>query len=128
MDTPQIFYTPETAGHALEMGIDEVRKWMKSGHLKYACATVGRKQRIYADDLMSFAKWYREEHLTCPSLQTPKARTGNTNSSGVVIDFADRSTAKKAFPSFPSPGPRKRPSGRKRSLDLQASDQPTDRG
>lgn len=123
----KLFYTPEQVTGPLEMGLDAVEAWMACGHLKYTCEKERGKRRIWWEDMLAFGKWYREKYLACPSTSpetkpvSQRARSGSTTSNVVALDFADRSTAKAADRPFQSTGPRKKLSGRKRSLERPAS-------
>lgn len=114
----KLFYTVEQAAEALVMGLDAVEDWMASGHLKYACEKARGKRRIWWEDLLAFGKWYREEHLQCPSTRTKTPLTGSTTFNVVDVDFSDRSTAKTVARPYQRTGQNGKPRKRKRSLEI----------
>jgi hypothetical protein len=114
----KLYFTTDQACTALEMGLDELEAWMAAGRLKFVQKSPRAKRRIWHEDLAAFGKWYREEHLVCPSTPARARPTGSTTSNVVVGDFKRRSMERMAVRESPRTGRGAKPKGRKRSLEL----------
>ena len=111
-----LLYSIQKAARALDMGVDELEKWLANGRLKYALRPGCRKRRIYYEDLKAFADWYRGEYA-CPPSRGQAASIGNTTSSSKVLAFKGSLMEKMAYQKSRLIVPRKRLTQRKPLLE-----------
>jgi excisionase family DNA binding protein len=90
---------PSAAAAALGIGERTLRKLVNAGAIAYVSVGAGRarlRRRFAREDIEAFiaARRQREEtparEVACPSSKGRARRTGTTNSSSGVVDFAAR--------------------------------------
>lgn len=108
---------PELA-EALELDLKTLRRHCDSGHIDWLLKGTGAKRAHRVFTLAQVREFYRRTSGSAPCLSTGTgtARSGNSTSNVVVIDFADRRTSRKGGPSVRPKRSRRKSLGRPSDL------------